>query len=201
MLTKRQKEVLEFIKEYIEKKGYSPTLKEIDERFKMVSTSAAQQHVAALITKGYLKKSPFQKRSIEVYKNEEDVKEIPLLGRIALGEPIENFSEPETIKVPRLLLCGSGDHYALEAMGDSMNEDNIFDGDILVIKHTSTPENGDIVVAQTSGYAATLKRYYDHGTKIELRPKSSNPKYKPIFYLRGELNIQGKFCGLIRRSN
>ncbi len=200
MLTERQKEVFDFIKAYIAQHGISPTLTEINKKFDMGSSSAAHQHVQALQRKGYLKKLPFQARAISLVEDTDDVKEIYLRGRIALGKPIESISEPEPIKVPRLLLCGSGQHYALEAVGDSMNQDGINDGDILVIQETHDPNSGDVVVAQNSDYEATLKRFYDNGNKIELRPKSSNSAHRPQFYNYGEIEIQGKLCGLIRRN-
>ena len=200
MLTQRQKEILDFIKTYIAKNSISPTLTEINKEFGLGSTSAAFQHVEALQRKGYLKKLPYQTRAISVVEDNDDIKEIFIKGRIALGEPIDTFEQSETIKVPRLLLCGSGQHYALEAIGDSMNEDGINDGDLLVIQELNVPNNGDVVVALTSDYRATLKRYYDRGDKIELRPKSSNPNNKPQFYSYGDLQVQGKLCGLIRRN-
>lgn len=200
MLTQRQKEILDFIKSYNSKNGISPTLTEINKAFTLGSNSAAHQHVEALKRKGYLKKLPYQSRAISVVEDNEDVKEIYIKGRIALGEPIDTFEQSETIKVPRLLLCGSGQHYALEAIGDSMNQDGINDGDLLVIQETNVPNNGDVVVALTSDYRATLKRYYDRGGKIELRPKSSNPNNKPQYYSYGDIQVQGKLCGLIRRN-
>src|SRR5260221_10593332 len=129
MLTQRQKEVLDFIKSYIAEHGISPTLTEINNKFQMGSSSAAYQHVQALQRKGYLKKLPYQARAISLVEETDDVKEIYLRGRIALGRPIESIAQPEPIKVPKLLLCGNGQHYALEAVGDSMNEDGINDGD------------------------------------------------------------------------
>ncbi len=201
MLTQRQKEVLDFIREYIDQHGVGPTLDEINIHFQMGSASAAHQHVEALIRKGFLKKLPHQTRAISLMQESDDMKEIPLMGRIALGEPIESLTEVETIKVPKLLMSGEGQYFALEAIGDSMNQDGILNGDILIIKQTSAPNNGDIVVAQTSEYKATLKRFYDHGNKIELRPKSSNSAHRPQYYPAGEIEVQGKFCGLIRKGD
>lgn len=200
MLTQRQKDVLDFIKSYLVEHGISPTLTEIDKHFDMGSSSAAYQHVQALQRKGYLKKLPYQARAISVVEETDDVKEIYLRGRIALGRPIESLTQPEPIKVPKLLISGSGQHYALEAVGDSMNEDGINDGDILIVQETTTPNNGDVVVAQNSEYEATLKRFYDNGTRIELRPKSSNSEHRAQFYNYGEIQIQGKLCGLMRRN-
>lgn len=201
MLTQRQKEVLDFIREYIAQHGVGPTLDEINIHFHMGSASAAHQHVEALSRKGYLKKLPHQTRAISLLQESDDMREIPLTGRIALGEPIESLDEIETIKVPRLLMSGEGQYFALEAVGDSMNQDGILNGDILIIKQTNSPNNGDIVVAQTSEYKATLKRFYDHGDRIELRPKSSNSSHRAQYYPAGEIEVQGKFCGLLRKGD
>jgi len=198
MLTQRQKEVLEYIRSYIQEHEYGPTLDEISRALNMGSASAAYQHVEILRKKGFLKKLPYQARSISVFEQGEDVVEVPLLGAIALGEPIENFTEPEPIQVPRTLICGSGDHYALVARGNSMKEDGILDGDMLVIKHTNVVDNGDTVVALLEEKGATLKRFFDHGEKIELRP--ANKSHGSQFYPRGMVEIQGKFCGLIRKG-
>ncbi len=200
MLTLRQKEIYEFIVSFINKRGTGPTLSEINDHFNLGSTSAAFQHVQTLQRKGFLKKLPFQARSIRIFEKTQDLLEVPLIGSIALGEPIESFASNETIKIPRMLTAGSGQHYALQARGDSMSEDGILNGDLLIIKRISSADNGDIVVAQTEGYKATLKRFYDHGNKIELRPKSNNSKYKSQFFPYGEIEIQGKFCGLLRKG-
>lgn len=199
MLTPRQKEILDFIREYRGKHGISPTLSEIKQKFQFSSNSAAHQHVAALQRKGFLKKLPYQTRAISLIDENEGTKEIPLVGRIALGEPIESFDTKETIKVPDILLTGNGQFYALEAKGNSMNDDGILNGDLIIVKHANTAENGDVVVAMTSE-GATLKRFYNHGDKVELRPKSDDSTYISKFFPQGEVEIQGTFSGLIRRG-
>ncbi len=199
MLTLRQKEILGFIKDYIAKKEISPTLSEIKQKFQFSSNSAAHQHVAALQRKGFLKKLPYQARAISLYEQSEGVREIPMSGRIALGEPIESFDTSETIKVPDILISGTGQFYALEAKGNSMKEDGILNGDIIIVKHTNTAENGETVVAQTPN-GATLKRFYQVGNRIELRPKSDDFEYMSTFFSYGEVEIQGIFSGLIRRN-
>jgi len=199
MLTLRQKQILDFIKEYIEKNGVSPTLSEIKQKFNFKSNSAAHQHVEALKRKGFLKKLPYQSRAISLFQETEGTKEIPLIGRIALGEPIESFDTNQTIRIPDILLSGSGQFYALEAKGSSMNDDGILNGDIIIIHHTNYAENGDVVVALTPE-GATLKRFYNLGQKIELRPKSTDSDIQSMFFAHGEVEVQGKFSGLIRRG-
>lgn len=197
MLTQRQKQVLEFIQDYIKENGHGPTLTQIDKTLGIGSSSAAFQHVEALRRKGFLKKTAHQARSISTYDKSEDVVEVPLMGSIALGIPIESFDEPEPINVPRILTSGFGQHYALQAKGDSMVNLGILGGDILIIKHTNQANNGDVVVAMTDE-GATLKKFYDHGNKIELRP--ANDDRQSMFYPQGEVEVQGKFCGLIRKG-
>ncbi len=200
MLTPRQKEILDFIKEYVAKNGYAPTLSEIKQKFQFRSNSAAHQHVAALQRKGFLKKLPFQTRSISLFQETDAMKEIPLVGRIALGEPIESFNAQETINVPDMLVSKSGQYYALEARGNSMNDDGILNGDLIIVRQTSYAENGDIVVALVPDGGATLKRFYNLGNKIELRPKSLDSEFMSKFYPYGEVEVQGIFSGLIRRE-
>jgi repressor LexA len=166
----------------------------------MGSASAAHQHVANLKRKGFLRRLPHQSRAVTIYQETEEIKEIPLVGRIALGAPIEELLDQTSITVPKFLLSGAGNHYALEAKGDSMNEDGILNGDILLINQCSLADNGDTVVAQIPGYKATLKRFYNHGNQVELRPKSRSSTHKSMFFAYGEIEIQGKFCGLMRRG-
>lgn len=202
MLTKRQKEVLDFITQYIDKNGFGPTLNEINKKLEMGSSSAAHQHVKALEEKGYLKKLPNQTRAISLTDDTPEIREIPIMGIIAMGKPIESYDTGEKIKVPVFLLGkGVGEYYALQAFGDSMDQEGILDGDLIIIKKTDSYQDGDIVVAQLPDLGATLKKFYNHESKIELRPKSSNMSHRPIFADWGEVEIQGKFCGLIRKGN
>jgi len=202
MLTKRQKDVLDFITQYIDKNGYGPTLNEINIKLEMGSASAAHQHVKALEEKGYLKKLPNQTRAISLTDETPEIREIPIMGVIAMGQPIESYDTGEKIKVPLFLLGkGLGEFYALQAFGDSMDQEGILDGDLIIIKKSESYHDGDVVVAQLQDKGATLKKFYNHDNKIELRPKSSNIFHKPIFVDWGEVEIQGKFCGLIRKGN
>ena len=200
MLTPRQQEVLTYIKEYIQKHQYGPTLDEIGKDLKMGSASAAYQHVKIIQQKGYLKKLPHQSRGIGLFNEEDNVVEIPLLGSIALGEPIQSFDEPTTINIPPMLLGGRGNHYALRALGNSMNAMGILNGDILVIEQTNFVDNGQVAVVLTEDEGATLKRVFNYGNQIELRPESNDENYQPMFYDAGSVQVQGKFCGLIRKG-
>ncbi|MBT8409736.1 MAG: transcriptional repressor LexA, partial [Alphaproteobacteria bacterium] len=123
-------------------------------------------------------------------------KDVPLMGRIAAGVPIEAIQTPQNVAVPGSMLSGSGDHYALEVKGDSMIDAGINDGDIVVIRETNVAQNGEIVVAQVEGYEATLKRYQRRGETIVL--EAANPAYEPRVLPAGQVEVQGKLVGLIR---
>ena len=197
MLTKRQKQIFEYIKEYIKENDYAPTLEEIKKYFKLSSISTIHQHIETLWTKGYLKKIENQPRSIELNekKKQSNLLEIPLLGTIAAGEPIEAIEYPETIKVPKSQLSKSGEHFALRVNGDSMIKEGIFDGDIVVIRKQPDAENGETVVALINDNEVTLKKIYKEKNGFRLQP--ANPNLKPIF--TKELVIQGKVITVIRK--
>ena len=149
MLTKRQKQILDYIKKFIEKEGYAPSLEELRRHFRLASRSTIHQHIEVLKEKGELNKSAHQARAIEISKAQKssDSVEIPLLGTISAGAPIEAIEVPETIKVPKSQLSRSGKHYALRVQGDSMINEGIFDGDTVVLRKQPTAENGEMVVA------------------------------------------------------
>lgn len=189
-LTPKQKQVIDFIRSFIEENEYSPSLQEIAEHLNR-SISTAQHYVDELITKGYLRKEENLARGITPIKQSSG--KIPLLGYIAAGEPIEPLENPELISVPASLISSLGQYYALRVKGDSMVEDGICDGDIVVIKHQLTAENGETVVAITEK-GATLKKFRKKNGKIFLEPR--NEKLKNIHPKK--LEIRGKFCGLIR---
>lgn len=196
MLTAKQKEILDFIKKFENEKGYGPSLEETAKHFGKVP-STIHQHVKLLTEKGFIKKLSNQPRSVGSFKETDLVVEIPLLGRIAAGEPIEALENKEMITVSKDLIPQQGDFYALEVKGDSMIDEGIVDGDIAIIKHQNHAINGDIVVA-VSEFGATLKKYFRTAEKIELRPR--NPKYKSRFFNFGEIEIRGRFCGLVRST-
>jgi repressor LexA len=191
-LTPKQKNILDFITTFSTNKGYSPSLEEIGKNFELV-ISTVHQHIEALRTKGYLKKEENQPRGVSIFEQTSDATEIPLLGIIAAGTPIEPIENPEPIKVPKNLVSKHGDYYALKVKGDSMIEDGILDSDVVVIKSQSTANNGDTVVAITED-GATLKIFRNKNGKIFLEPRNKRLKY---IYPQS-LEIRGKFVGLIR---
>jgi SOS regulatory protein LexA len=159
MITKRQKQALDFIKSHLDKKGYAPSLEEIKDHLKLSSVSTAHHHVKALEALGLLEKEENQPRAISVSKNESLIS-IPLLGTIAAGEPIEAIEEKETIAVPKFKLPRNGDFFALRVSGNSMVDENINDGDVVLVKQQSVAENGQKVVALIDNAEATLKKFY-----------------------------------------
>ena len=198
MLTKKRKQVLDFIKDYQKRKKYSPSLEEIRKRFKLVSVSTADFHISKLESLGYLKRIHNKPRSIEIVKKESMVN-VPLLGTIAAGEPIEAIQNKETIAVPQNKLSGSGEFYALRVVGNSMIEENIKDGDIILVKQQSIAENGQKVVALINNYEATLKTFYKERGQIRLQP--ANKEYEPIIIKKGgqEIIIQGLVIDVIKQ--
>jgi len=196
MITKRQKQVLDFIKSFKDKKGYAPSLEEIAKHLRLSSVSTAHHHISKLEKEGLIKRERNEPRAIElVEEKKEELVKIPLVGTIAAGEPIEAIEDPETIKVPKSQLSKSGEHYALRVQGDSMIKEGIFDGDIVVIRKQPDAENGETVVALINGNEVTLKKIYKEKSGFRLQP--ANPNLKPIF--TKELMVQGKVITVIRK--
>lgn len=200
MLPTKQKEVLDLINEYQKSNGHGPTLDEISQKLG-TTIPTIHQHIKALRAKGYLKFAGVNARSIGIFDPREEIAEIPLLGYISAGGGIENVENPEPIKVQRALLSPVGQHFALIVQGTSMIDDGILPDDIIVVKHQNYADNGDVVVALIGAEGdslATVKRFYNHGSKIELRPK--NPGLSSKTYNPGEIEVRGKFIGLIRKG-
>src|SRR3989338_1610368 len=195
-LSKRQKEILDYTYEFIEDKGYSPSLEEIARHFKLSSIATVHQHIAALKAKNYLSSEENQPRSINVYgkKDINDQITLPLLGIIAAGAPIEAVENSEPIAVSKSLLSRSGRHYVLKVKGDSMINEGIFDGDFVIIREQPTAEQGDTVVAIINGNEATLKKFYFNNDLFTL--KSANPNVPSI--ITQELTIRGRVVSIIR---
>lgn len=192
-ITPRQKRVLDFIRKFSEENGYSPSLTEISKYLKK-SLSTVQHFIEELQNRGYLHKDENVARGLST--SSEPSGHIFLLGYIAAGKPIDPIENPELIDVPISMLKPGGEHYALKVKGSSMIDDNILDGDTIVIKHQKTAQDGDRVVAVTED-GATLKVFRNRNGQKYLEPR--NKSMKPIY--PKDLEIRGKFCGLIRRYN
>lgn len=192
MLTKRQRQILDFVTKFIKSKDYSPSLEEIRQHFRLRSISTVHEHIDTLRAKGHLLKEENQPRSIDIYNTKKFI-EVPLLGYIAAGEPIEVISNPEPIKVPTSMLSKTGLHYGLKVKGESMIDEGINDGDTVIIRRQETAENGQKVVALINGNEATLKKIYKEKTGFRLQP--ANSSMKPIF--TKDLIIQGKLIGVL----
>jgi repressor LexA len=195
-LTKRQQVVFEFIKGYIQTHGISPSYEEIRKNFGFGSYNSVQKHLKQLVAKGYLK-TPWenQKRALTLVEPGPTIAILPLLGRVAAGRPIEAIAHPETVEVPEMLLRGE-DNFALRVVGDSMVDEGIRDGDIVIVKRQRDAENGQTVVALI-GDDATIKQFYRRGGRIELRP--ANARMTSIVVDEGDLQVQGIVVGLIRK--
>lgn len=198
MLTKRQKQILDYIKKYIKDNDYAPTYEEIRRHFRLSSRSTVHQHIEALRNKGYLEKLDYQTRGIQILKNKKssDLVSIPLLGTIAAGQPIEAIEDKETIAIPKSKLSKSGNFYALRVSGNSMIDENINDRDIVIVKNQPTANNGDRVVALIDNNEVTLKKLYKEKNKIRLQP--ANPKIEPIYVDPENLIIQGIVIDIIK---
>lgn len=199
-LYKRQKQILDFIKQYIEKYSYSPTLGEIAESIGVSSLATVHEHLQALVQKGVIKRFEGAVRGIEVVeqKMSSSLKgiELPVLGFIAAGQPIMTFTDPDlSVNVPASMLSGKKRSYVLQVKGDSMIEDGILDGDHVIIEEQTIAQDGDIVVALLDNGLATLKRFFKEPNRIRLEP--ANAAMEPIYAT--DVKIQGKCVGVIRR--
>lgn len=193
-LTRRQKEVLDYLKTFINKHDYAPSYREIADHFGYSSVATVAEHVDSLKEKGYLENEENMARSIQLTPTwDERTFSIPLLGSIAAGLPVEAVRTAETIDIPRDMM--GKNVFALKVRGDSMEDDGILDGDYVIIEQTSNPKNGDIVVALVDGNGVTLKRFYRENDHIRLQP--ANGKYEPIRTKR--VVVQGKVRGVIRK--
>lgn len=192
--TKKQKELLDFITSYINKRGISPTIEEMARHFRR-AVGTIHEHLEELAEKGLIKKNN-SVRGVEIVQNDELIS-LPLKGFVAAGLPIEAVEEHETITVPKNLLARSGEHFVLQVKGDSMINDGVFDGDNIIVRGQNTAENGDMVVALLNQDEATLKRFYKEKNKIRLQP--ANPAFKPIY--AKEVTVQGKVVSVIRNFN
>ena len=229
MLTRKQHELLTFIQNRLEESGISPSFEEMKEALDLKSKSGVHRLISALEERGFIRRLPNRARALEVIREPDtasprsaaraatpvaapvmatppraaprpanDVIEVPLHGRIAAGAPIEALEGSSVLPVPAALL-GPGEHYALEVSGDSMVDAGILDGDFALIRRTDVARDGEIVVALVRGEEATLKYLRREKGMVRLDP--ANAAYDPQFYTPGEVQVQGKLAGLLRRSH
>jgi repressor LexA len=197
-LTRRQREIYDFIRSFVAEEGYSPSLEEIGEHFGLSSVATVHKHVQHLVEKGFLRKAWNRSRSVEpVETGASEPVALPLLGVVAAGQPIESVEVPESIDVPRHLVPRHGESYVLRVRGNSMIGDQIRDGDYVVVESRSQARNGETVVALVRGEETTLKRLQRRGRKVVLEP--ANPQMEPIELPAAQVQIQGVVRGLLRR--
>ena len=203
-LTKRQEEVLSFIEEYIEDRGYPPAVRDIAKHLNLVSAAGVHKHIRALVKKNYLTKADYLSRSLKVVHRppsrprQAAMVEMPLAGYVAAGQPIEAVQQDqETIKVPAHLLTVPEGNYVLRVRGESMIEEYIQDGDFVVMESRESAENGEMVVALINNQEATLKRLYREKDQIRLQP--ANSAMDPIYVRAADIRIQGVVVGIWRR--
>jgi repressor LexA len=198
-VTAKQRRVFEFIRRYIESNHEPPTIAEIGRQFQMSSSASVHAILIALEREGLIKRIPNVSRGIQIVEQEtaaDESNDIPLLGTVAAGQPIEAILSHDTVSVPKDMQ-GRGRTFALRVRGDSMIEENIQDGDIIVVASQKTADNGQVVVALIDGNYATVKKFYREPDFIRLEP--ANPQFKPIFIKTPErIQIQGVVRGLIR---
>ena len=203
MLTIKQKKLLDYIKSYYRDKDLFPTFDEMKDSLSIKSKSGIYKLLSSLEDKGYIRKTPHKARAIELndFKKsniETDKTNLPFLGRIAAGNPIEAITGSfEQISVPNYLINNKKEHFTLEVNGDSMIEEGIHDGDIVVISKTNLAETGDIVVALVDENEVTLKKFRSFKNSIALEP--SNKNFKTRIFGKDRVRIQGKLVGLIRK--
>jgi repressor LexA len=203
-LTKRQKQVLDFIAGFVDENGYCPSYEEIARGLELASLATVHKHISVLESKNYLKRGFNQSRSLEVapkYLQEQRkpkaaMPEIPLMGRIAAGQPVETVEQKEMLNFADF--AGSGSTFALEVRGDSMIDDHICDGDLILVEKVQQALDGDVVVALVGGAETTLKRFYrDAEDTVRLQP--ANSTLAPIVVPAAEVQIQGRLLAVLRK--
>jgi repressor LexA len=203
-ITRRQRQVYDFISEFVQKNGYSPSFEEIGEGLELSSLAPVHKHISNLEKKGLLTRDYNRSRSIDLLPPKGRLKQamsvnttmvLPLMGRIAAGQPIEAVPSNETISLADFVR--SKEVFVLEVRGDSMQDEAILNGDYVMVEKSRTAHNGDIVVALVEGTDATLKRFYREGENIRLQP--SNVTMKPIIVPAASVEVQGKVIGVLRK--
>jgi repressor LexA len=199
-VTRRQREILDFITSHLDAKGYAPSFEEIARQFGFRSLATVHEHLTNLERKGYIRRAHNESRAIEIIppKGQTGATELPLLGLVAAGQPIEAISGNETIAVPDELIPRRGRSYVLKVRGESMIDEHIKDGDFIVVQERNQADSGQTVVALVHGDSATVKRFYrEPGGWIRLQP--ANPTMQPIRVNERDVIVQGVVVGVIRK--
>jgi len=199
-LTKRQREILTYLTSYTEQNGFAPSFEEIAESFRYSSLATVHEHLTNLERKGYIKRSYNESRAIEILPTEYNARsvELPLLGSVAAGSPIEMMEANETLAVPDSFIGRGGNHFVLRVRGNSMIEEQIRDGDFVVVNERQRADNGEMVIALVNGTSATVKKYYrERDGRIRLQP--ANDTMAPIYVHENDVSIQGIVVGVLRR--
>jgi repressor LexA len=197
-LTKRQREILDYLNEFIQNHGYAPSLEEIGRRFNLSSLATVHKHLSNLQEKGFIRRAWNRSRSVELVPTRGGGRavELPLLGFVAAGSPIEAVAGNETIAVPETL-AGKRDSYVLRVKGDSMIDEQIRDGDFVIVEDRKTADNGEMVIALVSGTDVTLKKFYRENGRVRLQP--ANPAMQPIMVEPDRVQVQGVVVGVMRK--
>jgi repressor LexA len=199
-LTKRQREILDYLTGYVEANGYAPSFEEIARHFNYNSLATVHEHLSNLERKGYIKRSYNESRAIEILPSDANPRavELPLLGSVAAGLPIEAVVAQESICVPEDFVRRGGDHYVLRVRGNSMIDEQIRDGDYVVIQERRSVDNGEMVIALVNNSNATVKKFYrERDGRIRLQP--ANDTMTPIYVDENDVTIQGIVVGVLRR--
>ncbi len=199
-LTKIQKEIFDYVEGFIKAKGYAPSIEEIARRFRYHSVATVHKHLTHLQQKKVIRRKKHASRSIELVRVESDQQgwEIPLLGFVAAGQPIEAIAMNEVISVPPDMVAHKGKTYVLQVRGESMIEEQIRDGDYVIVEDRKTAENGEMVIALIDGEDATLKKFYKERNGI-IRLQPANPQMKPMQFPADRVVIQGIVIGILRK--
>jgi repressor LexA len=199
-LTKRQREILTYLSSYAEDNGYAPSFEEIAAQFNYNSLATVHEHLSNLERKGYIKRSYNESRAIEILPSQAFPRaiELPLLGTVAAGYPIEAVTHQETLPVPDGFVRRTGNHYVLRVRGNSMIDEQIRDGDFVVVNERQRADNGEMVIAMLHGSSATVKKFYrERDGRIRLQP--ANETMDPIYVHENDISIQGVVVGVLRR--
>jgi repressor LexA len=197
-LTKRQREILDYLNDFISQHGYAPSLEEIGRRFNLSSLATVHKHLTNLQEKGFIKRAWNRSRSVELIPTRvgQRAVELPLLGYVAAGLPIEAIASTETIAVPDSL-ASKRDSYVLRVRGNSMIDEQIRDGDYVIVEDRKTAQNGEMVIALLDGSDVTLKKFYQEHGQVRLQP--ANPTMSPIMVAADAVQVQGVVIGVMRR--